>query len=212
MPDPDKLLTTIRRATELFRATPGRAGGIVAPETIDDVIVAGDLHGNIPAFKKVLDIAALAQHPRRHLVLQELIHGNRFYSEDRGDRSHQLVDLLAALKCQYPDRIHLILGNHDYADRVNKATLWQGIRELKELKVGETKIVLCHYALRTWNGSHRGALQLHGHSHGGLAGDSQSLDVGVDCWDFRPVTLDEIKERLATMPKRVELDHHRPSE
>jgi hypothetical protein len=28
----------------------------------------------------------------------------------------------------------------------------------------------------------------------------------------RPVTLDEIKERLATMPKRVELDHHRPSE
>ena len=107
---------------------------------------------------------------------------------------------------------HLILGNHDYSDRVNKATLWQGIRELKELKVGETKIVLCHYALRTWNGSHRGALQLYGHSHGGLAGDSQSLDVGVDCWDFRPVTLDEIKERLATMPKRVELDHHRPSE
>jgi hypothetical protein len=38
------------------------------------------------------------------------------------------------------------------------------------------------------------------HSHGGLAGDSQSLDVGVDCWDFRPVTLREIKERLATMP------------
>jgi hypothetical protein len=53
--------------------------------------------------------------------------------------------------------------------------------------------VLCHYALRTWNGSHRGALRLYGHSHGGLAGDSQSVDVGVDCWDFRPVTLDEIR-------------------
>ena len=53
---------------------------------------------------------------------------------------------------------HLILGNHDYSDRVNKATLWQGIRELKEIKVGETKIVLCHYTLRTWNGLHRGAV------------------------------------------------------
>jgi len=43
-----------------------------------------------------------------------------------------------------------------------KATRWQEIRELKEIKVGETKIVLCHYALRTWNGSHQGALQLYG--------------------------------------------------
>ena len=44
---------------------------------------------------------------------------------------------------------HLILGNHDHSDWVKKTTRWQGIRELKEIEVGETKIVLCHYALRT---------------------------------------------------------------
>jgi hypothetical protein len=27
-----------------------------------------------------------------------------------------------------------------------------------------------------------------------------SLDVGVDCWDFRPVSLPEIKARLETLP------------
>ena len=118
MPDPDKVLTTIRRAAALFRATPGRAGGVVtlSPETADDVLVVGDLHGNIPAFKLVLQATAFAAHPKRHLVLQELIHGPRMYPDDRGDRSHQLVDLVCALKCQYPDRVHLILGNHELSE------------------------------------------------------------------------------------------------
>ena len=67
MPDPDKLLKTIRRATELFRATPGRVGGIITLNSAAEVLVVGDLHGNIPAFRKILDVAALAQNPGRHL-------------------------------------------------------------------------------------------------------------------------------------------------
>ena len=67
-------------------------------------MVVGDLHGNLPAFKKVLLAAALDRHPGRHLVLQELIHGPLSYPGDGGDRSHQLLDVVAALKCQYPER------------------------------------------------------------------------------------------------------------
>jgi hypothetical protein len=116
MPDPEKLLPLIRRATALFRSTPGRQGGVITLDTADDVMVVGDLHGNTPAFRKVLDVAALASHPTRHLVLQELIHGHRHYPDDAGDKSHQLVDLISALKCQYPDRVHLILGNHELSE------------------------------------------------------------------------------------------------
>jgi hypothetical protein len=116
MPDPKKVLTTIRRATELMRATPGRSGGIIAPERAEEIMVVGDLHGNIPAFRKVLTLAALDRNPGRHLVLQELIHGKLEYGEDKGDRSHQLVDVVSALKCQYPDRVHLILGNHELSE------------------------------------------------------------------------------------------------
>ena len=54
---------------------PGRSGGIITLERADEVMVVGDLHGNIPAFKKVLTLAALDRNPGRHLVLQELIHG-----------------------------------------------------------------------------------------------------------------------------------------
>jgi hypothetical protein len=116
MPDPHKLLTTIRRATQLMRTTPGRAGGLVTLDRADEVLVVGDLHGNLRAFKKVLALAALDRSSGRHLVLQELIHGNLEYPDGKGDRSHQLVDLFAALKCQYPERVHLILGNHELAE------------------------------------------------------------------------------------------------
>jgi hypothetical protein len=121
MPDPEKLLATLRRATELHRATPGRSGGLVTLGDVDDVLVVGDLHGNVPAFRRVLDIAALGKNPRRHLVLQELVHGKRYYPDDGGDRSHQLVDLAAALKCQYPSRVHVLLGNHELSEITGRA-------------------------------------------------------------------------------------------
>ena len=79
-------------------------------------MVVGDLHGNLPAFSQALAIAALDRHPRRHLVLQELVHEINKNDDDRPDRSHRLVDLVSALKCQYPQRVHLILGNHELSE------------------------------------------------------------------------------------------------
>jgi hypothetical protein len=118
MPDPEKIIASVRRATEMFRSTPGRSGGVVTlePESADEVMVVGDLHGNLPAFRRVLEIAALGSHKKRHLVLQELVHGPRMYPDDAGDKSHQLVDVVSALKCQFPDRVHLILGNHELSE------------------------------------------------------------------------------------------------
>ncbi len=116
MPDPRKILFTLRKATELMRQTPGRSGGVVKLDSAEDVLVVGDLHGNLPAFRRALDLAALDRFPARHLVLQELIHGPQQYPGEAGDRSHQLVDLTAALKCQYPDRVHIILGNHELSE------------------------------------------------------------------------------------------------
>jgi hypothetical protein len=116
MPDPHKLLTTIRRAVELLRATPGRKGGVITLDRAAEVMVVGDLHGNLRAFRKVLVAADLDRTAGRHLVLQELIHGPLMYPDDKGDRSHQLLDVFTALKCQYPERVHLILGNHELSE------------------------------------------------------------------------------------------------
>lgn len=136
MPDPEKLLATVRRAIDLFRKTPGRKGGVIAPESADEVMVVGDLHGNTPAFRKVLEIAALNRHPGRHLVLQELIHGTKYYSDDGGDKSHQLVDLVSALKCQYPERVHLILGNHELSELTGRVIAKNGMVLNEEFRRG----------------------------------------------------------------------------
>src|SRR5262249_13925371 len=114
MPDPDRLTQTLRRACQAFRATPGRRGHIIHLDDAAEVLAVGDLHGHVDNFRRLLTAADLSGQPRRHLVLQELIHGPFRYPAG-GDKSHQLVDLLAALKCQYPARVHLLLGNHELA-------------------------------------------------------------------------------------------------
>src|SRR5436309_10343991 len=114
MPDPGRLLTILRAATQAFRDTPGRRGRLVCQTDVSEVFATGDLHGNIANFRQILAKADLRAHPRRHLVLQELIHGP-FHYPNGGDKSHQLLDLLSALKCQYPDRVHMLLGNHELA-------------------------------------------------------------------------------------------------
>lgn len=127
MPEPDKVLAAIRQATRIFRQMPGRVGSQVILDDLDDVIVVGDLHGNIPALKKVLEYARLDLNKKRHLVLQELIHGPRMYPDDGGDKSHQLVDIVCALKCQYARRVHVILGNHELSEITGRAIAKNGV-------------------------------------------------------------------------------------
>lgn len=45
---------------------------------------------------------------------------------------------------------------------------------------------------RTWCNTSRGWHNLYGHSHGHLAPLLRQTDVGVDAWNFRPVTLAQI--------------------
>ncbi len=123
MPAPDRMLTVLRQGLTLVRATPGRRGHVVALQECNEILVVGDLHGNVGQFQTLLKIADLAGHPGRHLVLQEIIHG-KFRYPTGGDKSHQLVDLFAALKSHYPKRVHCLPGNHELAQ-------WTGRKVIK---------------------------------------------------------------------------------
>ena len=68
-------------------------------------------------------------------------------------------------------------------------------------------IIACHYPMRAWVRIHHGALHLYGHTHGSLPGTRRSCDVGLDVWDYRPVTLDEVLDAMAlsdTWPEELQ--------
>jgi calcineurin-like phosphoesterase family protein len=87
---------------------------------------------------------------------------------------------------------HLVVGNND-KDEALRLRGWASVTPYAEITVDDARLVLCHYPFRSWNGMHKGVVNLHGHSHGRLKGLPRQIDVGVDCWNFRPVTLDEMR-------------------
>jgi len=104
--------------------------------------------------------------------------------------------LIASLK----GRKHLIIGNND-----GPATLadqgWASVQPYIELMLEERRVILCHYAFRTWRDMSKGSIDLHGHSHGRLKEGLRQYDVGVDVFDYRPVTFATILERRRTKAK-----------
>lgn len=117
-----------------------------------------------------------------------------------GDFCHRCPeDLARALFARLDGRKFLIRGNHD---KIAARLPWDGVFDVAHVPVplpdGTVQGIWCsHYAHRVWPGQHRGDIHLYGHSHGSLPGTATSTDVGVDCFGYRPVTLYEIRDRLA---------------
>jgi calcineurin-like phosphoesterase family protein len=88
-------------------------------------------------------------------------------------------------------RKHLVVGNND-PPSTTALKQWSSVQPYAELLIDGRRIVLCHYAFRTWRDMGRGAVNLRGHSHGRLKPLPRQVDVGVDAWDFRPQTLERL--------------------
>lgn len=124
----------------------------------------------------------------------------------RDDNVKEAIDLIYSLN----GKIYLIPGNHDKlalqcAKTIGRApdakliimdVLHQYYHQDVNATRGKRLIVMCHYAMRVWDQSHRGAYHLYGHSHGTLPdlSDSLSMDVGVDTNNFDLYSYEDIVE------------------
>jgi len=124
------------RAAILMRRDPLRQGNVIALPHAGELVVLGDIHGDLENFHRVVDWAALYRNKDRYLVLQELVHGGT--DDGRGgDQSYRLLEEAAALKIRYPSQVQMILSNHDLCEilgapvtksGVNTSALfWRGI-------------------------------------------------------------------------------------
>lgn len=118
----------------------------------------------------------------------------------------QEEDWLGMLFGQLPGaRRHLVVGNHD--GPLTQALPWDSISRLAEVSdlAAHQPVTLCHYPMMTWNHARKGALHLFGHVHGNWEGTAHSVNVGVDVWDFYPITAQDAAERA----KRLPVNRHR---
>jgi calcineurin-like phosphoesterase family protein len=111
----------------------------------------------------------------------------------------QPPDRVTTLLSELHGRKHLITGNNDDA-AVTGATGWNSVQPYEELTIDGTLLVLCHYPFRTWRNMGKGSINLHGHSHGRLKSLPRQFDVGVDVWDFRPITVADFARGIKGRP------------
>ncbi|MDU1890082.1 MAG: metallophosphoesterase family protein [Dysgonomonas sp.] len=122
-----------------------------------------------------------------------------------GDFAFLTAGKLRQIISRLNGKICLIKGNHD--ESVSSCSeCFEWIKDYYELIVDDEEayrckrlIVLLHYPLREWNGSHHGTWHLYGHVHGETEDDEKSLsfDVGVDCHNFYPLSYQDVKDIMS---------------
>lgn len=94
----------------------------------------------------------------------------------------------------------LIVGNHDDSRTrgaygwisVIRAGLQPTVIPIPVESGDYYEILVSHHPQESWP---VGMVHFHGHRHGGGIPLPGRWDVGVDCWDYRPVTLEEVLAR-----------------
>jgi len=122
---PQTVIDLLKQGTEANGADKFRRGNLICLPAGGDVIVTGDLHGHRRNFERIVTFADLADNPDRHVILQEIIHGGPEDSEG-GCLSYRLLFDVVRYKVNFPDRVHVIMGNHDTAFINNSEVMKEG--------------------------------------------------------------------------------------
>ena len=98
---------------------------------------------------------------------------------------------------KYVSRLHgnhvLLVGSHDHWQPGSAKYIWRK-------RIYGQLIVVCHYAMLTWECSHYNSWQLFGHSHGRLDLPHKQYDIGVDNNNLMPVSFNEVCEIMKSKP------------
>lgn len=108
---PQEIINLLNKATQAATADTFRRGNLISLPKNGTLIVTGDIHGNRRNFERIIAFTDLPKNPNRHVVLQEIIHGGP-QDENGGCLSYELLFDVIRYKLEYPDRLHIIMGNH----------------------------------------------------------------------------------------------------
>lgn len=129
-----------------------------------------------------------------------------------GDFGFASISTLQSIRNQLNGKIYLIRGNHDWKtiNRCNEH-IFDGVYQQLTIQVDGQRIYLNHYPYLCFSGSNRwgknSVWELFGHVHSkpNMKGTDKSrlvmlyptqYDVGVDNNDYRPISFNEVKEKI----------------
>ena len=108
-----KGIRLFEEAAEALRKDKFRKGDVIELPSQGDLILTGDIHGNLDNYEEIVARAALDRNPQRHLVIHELIHD---FCNRGKDFSYEILQEACELKLEYPDQVHIVMGNHELAE------------------------------------------------------------------------------------------------
>ncbi len=120
-----RAIDLLQQAAENNRLDPIRSAQMLYFPSVGELLVTGDLHNHRRNFERIVKAAALDMFPRRHVLLQELIHGGAL-GPDGEDTSLDLLLDAVEWSVKFPRQVHFLLANHDWAQIFGMAILKEG--------------------------------------------------------------------------------------
>lgn len=102
----------------------------------------------------------------------------------------------------------LVRGNHDRSPGAMAQAGFDLVLEQATMHIGGRTCIICHYPyadVKHHKGHDaryqdrrpkrvKGQILIHGHTHSHKKREGNAIHVGVDAWDYRPVTMDQVRE------------------
>lgn len=117
--DAQQACDVLLEAAELIREDPNRRASLLRFDGAGQLVVTGDMHGNLRNFAKLQRYCRLDSSPGRYVLLHELIHQETAGFEDY-DTSIDLLVRAAAWKVAHPDNVFFIQSNHELAQLIGQ--------------------------------------------------------------------------------------------
>ena len=106
-------------AAKAMHGSQHRSGPIVQLPRQGRLLISGDLHDHLDHWYRIQHLANLPESPDHHVILQELIHGDRLLNGM--DFSYRMLARVAELVLAYPNQVHVVLGNHELSQLTGRA-------------------------------------------------------------------------------------------
>ncbi len=137
---PFEAIDSLMEAARANREDPFRQGSLLNLDDHGQVVMTGDLHGNLKNYGKLRTYANLERTPARHVILHELLHLPTLVP-GQADPSFWLLVQAAQYKLEFPEQVHFLLGNHEVAQLTKRDIVKDGLYSVANFQ----QTVLNHY-------------------------------------------------------------------